>query len=240
MAEEDVSDVLLRTGASRILRDALCLLVEHRPANPIDVLIEHFQSAQNAVHPVTAAYRIVRLAKGHTNLRTQHIADAYASIATTSNKGLHGLEFMELVGMLCVDFSPRASDVILKVFRKQEYEAVSFTEFATAVSTCLFYEEFLDGAEQVFLSIDSTQSGYASQQVCEYLLRTLADTATTSFHDGHNTQLVTAQNVTMEQKLESLMNEKGGLQVKLSTFVQSASSLFLKILVTFGAIERER
>eukprot|EP00040_Diaphanoeca_grandis_P011137 m.56985 g.56985 ORF g.56985 m.56985 type:complete len:235 (+) comp22327_c0_seq2:161-865(+) len=234
MADDDFSDLFARTGAGDIIRNALRVLVEHRPLNPIDVLIEHFQSLNNSVHPVTAAFRIIRLAKGHPRLVTQHVADAYTAIA--SDTGLRGLEFTELVGMLCVDFSPRASDVILKIFRKHEYEAVAFTEFNTAVTTCIFYEEFLRGAERLFGSLDPAQTGFASKDLCESLLKMLAETATFSFHSGHMPASPSDTDVT--QHVRTMLDAKAGAQVKLSTFVQSASSLFLKILITFGSVQK--
>lgn len=233
------ADVFAKINASDLIRNGVALLLEHRPQNPIDVLVDYFHSVVSPVPQVTKAYRILRLAKNHPKLDTQYLEHAYSALA--EEKGLRGREFMQLLGILSADFSPLASDVILSIFRKLDHEAVSFQSFTTAVETCLTYKEFLVKSEQLFNAIDSRNTGSAPKELCEAILTSLASAATDTF----NTSKVSDRHVTLEEldpAIESMLlkeeSETSALtlsgQIRLSTFVRSASSLFLKIVLYFG------
>ena len=51
---------------------------------------------------------------------TEYVYQAYAAIA--QGEGLRGRDFMQLIGMLSADFSPLASDMVLKIFNKLDHE----------------------------------------------------------------------------------------------------------------------
>lgn len=223
-------DALGRTGATTLVRTAMELLLEHRPENPIDVLIDHFHSRHTPVPPVTTAYRLLRLAKGHPTLDTGYVYQAYAAIA--QEQGLRGRDFMQLIGMLSADFSPLASDMVLKIFNKLDHEAVTFAAFNTAVTTCITYEDFLLKAERLFISLDTTGSGCASKEVCESILQSLAAAASVAFQTGPFTAAMPGLDPELHQVLVD--GKPSGNQIRLSTFVRSASSLFLKIVLMFG------
>ncbi len=87
------------------------------------------------------------------------IAHAYHLLIphkTAGRKGLTGTDFMQLLGMLCSEFSPQASDAILHRFKKQEHELVSLALFGNAVHVCLMYEDFLKQAETLFVSLEES------------------------------------------------------------------------------------
>lgn len=224
------SDTLGRTGAADLVRAAMELLLEHRPENPIDVLIDHFLSRHTGVPPVTAAYRMLRLAKGHPALDTEYVYQAYAAIA--QGEGLRGRDFMQLIGMLSADFSPLASDMVLKIFNKLDHEAVTFGAFNTAVTTCITYEDFLLKAERLFMSLDAAGSGCAPKEVCESILQSLAAAASTAYQNGPVSQATPVLDPELQRVLVD--GKSSGNQIRLSTFVRSASSLFLKIVLMFG------
>jgi hypothetical protein len=73
---------------------------------------------------------------------------------TIGKRGLVGSEFMQLLGMLCSDYSPHASDVLLRRFQKKDLELVSFSFFRGAVVTCLLYEDFILESEKLFAVMD--------------------------------------------------------------------------------------
>ena len=53
-------------------------------------------------------------------------------------------------------------------------EGVSFKFFLTGILVCCMYQEFINDAEQVFLSLKTDLTGSADHAACEAVLRALA------------------------------------------------------------------
>jgi len=90
------------------------------------------------------------------------LAAAYALLASQQrggqgggSKGVVGQDFMQLLGMLCSDYSPQASDILLRRFLRRDNDVVPFPDFESAVLCCLMYEDFIQRAEQLFTALDA-------------------------------------------------------------------------------------
>eukprot|EP00041_Stephanoeca_diplocostata_P025703 m.678558 g.678558 ORF g.678558 m.678558 type:complete len:219 (+) comp22805_c0_seq1:126-782(+) len=190
------TDYLEKVGAKKSVQDALQLLLKHRPEAPINVLISFFQSKLTSVPTVTLAYRQFQLAKRTDGLALGTIAEAYRLLSgspAASNRaqqkreprskpvpgemsgvGLLGGDYMQLLGMACSDFSPHASDTILRCFLKHDFEAVSFDAFHCALATCYLYEVFIKRTAALFHALDRTGHGVVRKELCESILQSLA------------------------------------------------------------------
>lgn len=75
--------------------------------------------------------------------------------AGQGSKGVLGQDFMQLLGMICSDYSPQASDILLRRFLRRDSDLVTFGDFESAILCCLMYEDFIQRAEELFLALDS-------------------------------------------------------------------------------------
>lgn len=135
---------------------------------------------------------------------------------------------MQLLGMACSEFSPQASDTILRAFYKHPHEAVSFAGFYCAMNTCLLYEVFIRKTGELFTTLDTSGSGYATKSVCEHVLKALA----VCIGDYHHTPKSRAESDARLAALLQADSDRTGPQIKLSIFLRSASNLYLKLLLT--------
>lgn len=160
--------------------------------------------------------------------KLEHVTKAYTTIAHNKSGeavGLSGTDFMQLLGMACSDFSPQASDTIMRAFYKHPHEAVSFAGFYCAMNTCLLYEVFIRKTEELFASLDVHGSGYATKAVCEHVLNALAVCVGDYRHTPQSRAVDDARLV------ELLKSDTDGPQIKLSIFLRSASNLYLKLIL---------
>lgn len=178
------TDFLARSGVTSYVKDVISMLLDLRPDDPIEFVAEYFQNVTRGVPAVTRAYRQV-LARHHDDPRfTENVAAAYTQLeiprAGLDCKGVMGAEVTQLLGMLCSDFSPHASDVLLQTFSHHDGQVVTFGDFFVAVKTCDMYRCFLARAEVLFKSLDKRGTGLVDKQLCDLLLHQLMTAAAPS------------------------------------------------------------
>ncbi|EOD31515.1 hypothetical protein EMIHUDRAFT_123063, partial [Emiliania huxleyi CCMP1516] len=76
----DGEEYLDRCGVAPYMRDALALLLENRPAEPIGFLVQYFHAALSESTALTRALRLIRLApRSHTAFKDNLVA-AFAAL----------------------------------------------------------------------------------------------------------------------------------------------------------------
>ncbi len=114
---------------------------------------------------VTRAFRQLRSLPYNHPQFTESVAAAYATLegarggAGSDAKGVMGGEATQLLGMLCSDFSPQASDLLLQRFGRRDTQVVPFAHFLQAVQACDMYASFIARAEGLFHALDRTGTG---------------------------------------------------------------------------------
>ena len=146
-----------------------------------------------------------------------------------SGGGVPGQDFMQLLGMVCSDYSPQASDLLLRRFKRSDGDSVSFAGFEAAVVCCLMYEDFITSAEQLFTALDAHgQTGCLRKELCQTLISQLV--LSPSQRDG--SALVEVQ-AAMQRLLSGVEpSPPPGHGIMLADFLRSASSVFLRIVLS--------
>jgi len=249
---------LERTGLQDDFALVIGQLMEHQPSNPLQFINEFFDERTHGVSAVTKVYRQLKRSKYNQPRYIDLVWDSYeemgapnAAGAGGDNFGIHvdGADYMQLLGMLCSDYSPQAADVLLRKFERGDSEGVSFKFFLTGILVCCMYQEFINDAEQVFLSLKTDLTGSADHAACEAVLRALAASVrrTSKFtllgteHAAVAWPCVDREAQALQVALGRMADEQhqgeaaqgsswNHTAVKLPIFLRSASSLFLRLL----------
>lgn len=83
----------------------------------------------------------------------------------TRLRGVPAAEHMQLLGMLTSDFSPQASDLMLKRFCRPEGSLVPFASFRASVACCRLYADYIGRAERLFRDLDLAKTGALSRDL---------------------------------------------------------------------------
>ena len=147
------------------LRDAISLLLENRPENPILFLADHFrniqQGQQGGAHSnILKAYRLITLNKYDSKSFSDNVFQAYTLIEKDhGNAGVKGIDFIKLAQMLCIDYPADILHGILRLLDKREEENVEFDEFLCGIKTILLFDNYFEEMEQLFRYLDTQKAG---------------------------------------------------------------------------------
>lgn len=143
-----------RSGATRVLGDAVLVLLENRPAAPYAALAAHFAAAaggRDGGTPLMQAHRMLRLAHHSHEAFGPNVAAAYALLAQAPVAGvapvLAGGVFMKLVRLLCAGMPVDVMRYVLELLERDDAQAVGHAEFEAAVRGCLCIEAFVEELE---------------------------------------------------------------------------------------------
>jgi len=238
---------LHQSGLTGHIQEVLRLVLLNRPDDPIAYISAHLDEVVNGVSPVTKAFRRLKLV-GKSDKLDQRFVDMlwpiYQSLSTerkpSGKHGVVGSDFMQLLGMLCSDLSPQASDTLQAKFESRSHAHVPFQFFAAGVLTCTLYNEFIRRAEQVYTMLP-TKGELASKTACEALLRALGNSAwrapvTTLFPPPAAVPAAARTDADSIRKVlaagRAVEGSDSDIGVPLPDFLQSASRLFMLLLCT--------
>ncbi|KAK3261529.1 hypothetical protein CYMTET_29566, partial [Cymbomonas tetramitiformis] len=174
MENQDTSR-LDECGLTSYLKDALTIMLESRPTDPMHFLTEYFHMVANGASPSHRAYRYLRLCPQDRNMFMDNLAAAYTLLdAEGGSVGMTGKEYMMLLRQLCADFPEVIVQILFQVLGKSETETVTFQDFSGGIRACMTYEEFLEEAENLFYDHTDGSSGTLSKQVLKKLIARLA------------------------------------------------------------------
>ena len=94
--------------------------------------------------------------------------------AKGGRSGISASEYIKLVKSLCRDFPEETLDSVLSILDIREQEVISFEEFAAGINTCLYYSDFLEHAEDMYLKcLGGVEDSTVSTQKYLELIRQL-------------------------------------------------------------------
>eukprot|EP00047_Mylnosiga_fluctuans_P010183 m.15019 g.15019 ORF g.15019 m.15019 type:complete len:211 (+) comp2992_c0_seq2:59-691(+) len=207
-------DSLEKSGVAEPLAEALDIILATRPADPIEVLARVFGQYTAAQAPLPRAVQLIRQYPCTHPGFTACVSSAYDLLSgrEPGRMAVHGDAYMPLLGILTEDLPPQATDILLRVFRCEDYAVVSRRAFHAAVHGCVLYAHFLSAAEALFLHV-APPNGTITKTLSDELLNAIA---TGSVPDA--ARLVAAQTGSSTDA------------VTLPVFVRTASAVLLRCL----------
>eukprot|EP00051_Salpingoeca_urceolata_P012269 m.152152 g.152152 ORF g.152152 m.152152 type:complete len:244 (-) comp17433_c0_seq3:138-869(-) len=235
---EEQTAALGKAKVTKHLRAALADILACRPANPLDHLANYFDGVVNGVTPVKTAYQMLTVMHYSRKGFEDRLCGAFTLLAgetatstsAVSLPGVRGSVYTQVLGMLASEFSPQASDALMKRFQRRPYELVTYAVFRTAVLACLMYKDCISQARQLFVDLEvasaPNQPGAGvPKSLCESLIEQLISPASAKLaHVEAEMQLLLAGSA-------GNVDKGGAERVALPEFLRSASTVFLQMLV---------
>ncbi len=166
--KETPRDFLHSCGANKLLLDAMSLVLQRRPKDPIGFLSDHFGSLIEPKSSFQNAHEKIRLVHYKKNAFESILVDVYEGFKEKRGKksGLRGVEHNELIQFLVKNTPISLSEKILKQLVKPEKQSISFSTFGKDVITVLIFEDFIKTAKTVYRDIDFSRIGRADRDLC--------------------------------------------------------------------------
>eukprot|EP00039_Didymoeca_costata_P024527 m.10579 g.10579 ORF g.10579 m.10579 type:complete len:241 (+) comp4283_c0_seq1:166-888(+) len=172
-------EFLERTGLSSLLTNLLDDLMTRKPSNPLQYIEQFFREEVQGVSPVTKAWRDITLLNHAHKQFWDVLWSSYQNMKTrlynSDIVGVSGSDYVQLLGMLCSDFSPQASDTLLRKFDRRENDHVPFQFFSVAILTCTMYRDFISALEEIFSLLDERNEGVISHSQCTLVMQGLME-----------------------------------------------------------------
>ena len=95
-----------KSNVNNHVKEAVSLLLENRPENPILFLADHFKNLQSGSSSnVMRAYRLLTLNKYDSKSFQDNVFAAYTLIEKDNgNSGIKGFDLIKIVQMLAIDY----------------------------------------------------------------------------------------------------------------------------------------
>ena len=157
-------DYLERQNIRKDLSDAINLILENRPENPIHFLYDYFSNhLDNSNSNTMKAYNLLTMNKYSTS-NSLHIFEAFTLLEKgQDNSGVKGIDFIKIVQMLWIDYPKSIFKAMLKIFDKNEDDTIEFNQFEAAIRTINMFEVYFDEMEELFRHLDYKNTGKISK-----------------------------------------------------------------------------
>mmetsp|Transcript_112584 Transcript_112584/g.257879 ORF Transcript_112584/g.257879 Transcript_112584/m.257879 type:complete len:207 (+) Transcript_112584:54-674(+) len=169
------TDELESSGATLYLKDALTLMLETRPDNPIAFLASYFRCAASGGDALVMAFRTIKVSSSQRSADRDAIYTAFCSLARPVGRERHGevvgRDFQALLRLLLCDVPEEAADLLMPIVQWHG-EAVRFPHFVMAIQACLQADEITRIAKGVSTDLGRVSSanlvsGVASAEAVE-------------------------------------------------------------------------
>ena len=138
-------------GVTAYLQDAMTLVLENRPQDPILFISEYFRHAVQGSSYVHRSFQYLRQTELHRQAFMDNAAASYHSLMRRKGSiGVSGEELGQMLKLLTHDFPTDLLSDVLVVLSPERAAVVSFDQFVSAVSCCMLYEEVLEVASTAF------------------------------------------------------------------------------------------
>ena len=116
-------DYLEKQNIRKDLADAINLILENRPENPIHFLYDYFSNhLDNSNSNTMKAYNLLTMNKYSTS-NSLHIFEAFTLLEEgQDNSGVKEVDFIKIIQMLWIDYPKSIFKSILKMFDKNDNE----------------------------------------------------------------------------------------------------------------------
>ena len=158
-------DYLEKQNLKKDLADAVNLMLEHRPANPIHFIYDYFSNhLDNSNSNTMKAYNLLTMNK-HPNSNSFYIFDAFTLLEKgQENSGVKGSDFNKIIQMLCIDYPNSIFKKILNIFGKSDDDIIEFNQFEAAIKTVNMFSVYFDEMEELFKHLDFKNTGKVNKQ----------------------------------------------------------------------------
>ncbi|XP_068688087.1 tubulin polyglutamylase complex subunit 1-like [Montipora foliosa] len=238
---ESPLDFLSRTGVTSQIKDAVTLVIENRPEDPIAFLAEFFDNhASNATALMRAHQKLILVHHSQPSFQNNLVL-AYNILHHQKNngglRGLTGKTYNDLLAMLCRDLSFTEAEPLKKQIMCFSHEVVRFPVFRLGVLSTFVYQDFLKQAESLYNELDLSERGKADRRLCEVILCELKQAVTKTTDDP--VSVIQVGSMLSSQRLNKVMIEalvKSGATSQTMTvdeFVVSAAEVLLEQIPDF-------
>ena len=168
LANMSPEDYLEKTSLNANLKEAVSLLLENRPENPILFLADYFRNLMNGSGTnIMKAYKLITLNKHDAKSFEDNVFQAYTLLEKGSQSGgVRGLEFIKLAQMLCIEHPHevyclflKELSLTMKILDKKEDEHIDFDEFLLGIKTILLLDSYFEEMEVIFKHLDFKKTG---------------------------------------------------------------------------------
>lgn len=238
---ESPLDFLSRTGVTSEIKDAITLLIENRPEDPIMFMAEFFDSHANPTTALMKSHQKLLLVH-HSRLSFQsNLVQAYNILKQQKNsdglRGLTGKTYNDLLTLLCRDLTGQEVEPLQKRILCLSHEVVRFPVFKLGVLATFIYQDFLKQAESLYNELDLTGRGKADKHLCEAVLYELHQAVLKTTDDPIS--VIQVGSMLSSQRLNKVMAEalvKGGgssQTMAADEFIVGAAEVFLEQIPDF-------
>ncbi|RMX53882.1 hypothetical protein pdam_00018617 [Pocillopora damicornis] len=257
---ESPLDFLSRTGITSDIKDAITLIIENRPEDPIAFMAEFFDSRAITTTALVKAHQKLLLAHHSRPSFQINLAAAYNILKQQKNsnglRGLTGKIYNDLLTLLCKDLTGAESEPLQKRIMCFSHEVIRFPVFKLGVLSTFIYQgkssnspmsssnnvlltidfsvDFLKQAESLYSELDLTGRGKADKNLCEAILNELRQAVVKTTADPIS--IIHTGSMLSSQRLNKVMAEallKSGATSQLmgaDEFIVSAAEILLEQL----------
>ncbi|XP_023224802.1 tubulin polyglutamylase complex subunit 1-like [Centruroides sculpturatus] len=157
-----------------VLHQALLLLLDNKPKDPISFLANHFQRECEKSNRVSQAAQFLENSNSNHPSIEEKLCRAYHTISQykiqQELRGLTGDIYTDLLVQLLTGLPERQTEVILQKLQCSYTEYVPFGIFHTGVLFCLQLKEYVQIARSLFQDLDEKHCGQVSRTLCKTVL----------------------------------------------------------------------
>ncbi|RHY43060.1 hypothetical protein DYB30_012348, partial [Aphanomyces astaci] len=209
-------EFLNRTKATSYMQDAVNLVLEYRPEQPLT-----FQMMCGDLGPIeVSAFYIQSCGTISNSSFEDTLVLAYHALKKPSTTmtdatpvGVDVHAFQQLLHLLCQDIPCAPQAKLVTYLAPSTISSVSYARFRHAIDVCLLYGEVVSEGEDLFQSVDGANAGEVK---CSVLVSAME---IASAHKTLNAQLVARLRTTLER--ETLHD--GNATISLDRFLTSLS-----------------
>ena len=132
------------------LKDAVALVLENRPDDPVAFIAEYLRRVLHGASPVARAHQYLTLSPHHRDAFVDNAVVAHDVLGAASGpRGVvTGAQHAALLERLCEDFPPETRRVTVDAFARAPDDAVDFFEFLGGAKACRAMAELLEELDE--------------------------------------------------------------------------------------------
>lgn len=200
-------DYLSHTNTTDLIKQAVHTLLQNRPEDPIQFLVDFFAPSENS--SIEMAYEKLSWAHYSSPVYQRNALQVYDTLTTaknegTSMKGLLGKQFNCLLEKLCDDLPHNYSQHVYKRICKRNNHVITFNPFYRHVLMLHVLRDFIQIVKDIFNDLDVNTTGTVSRKLCHVVQNNLFASV---IHQTDKTNLSTyslSKNGDVRDRLEAL------------------------------------
>lgn len=162
-----------RTGLSAVMKDAVLLLMENRPADPILFLAKYFELLEAEQTAMQRTLHYINLAPPQRPCYMDNLFQAFTIQSNALRRTLAFADLLPLAAQLLHGLPSHVMQVVKTVVDKRGHDRCNFDQFVAVVGLCGDVRRLHDIACWIFQKCDSSGLGFIEKDLFFALLRQL-------------------------------------------------------------------